>query len=114
MKKLIAFAAAVLTSNSAFAGYGIATVDELHVDAEGYVEFGTTVTLPGTCNWFIDTFRFNGTSAAGKNMLAMLMTAKVAGIPLTIWYNDSTTPGTNQGNGCTQATMAVPTALGIR
>lgn len=115
MKKLFVLMAALLGANGAFAeGYGIGNIDALHVDKDGYAVFGTTVTMSGTCNWFIDTFRFPATTPEGKNMLAMLLTAKVAGIPVTIWYKESTTPGTNHTNGCTEATMAVPNAIGIR
>jgi hypothetical protein len=123
MKKLIALTAALLTSSSAFAGIWTSTVDQLQVDAEGYVEFGT-ITTPtnGICHWFSNIFRFNTaatsagsiTSAGGKNMLATLMSAKIAGIPVTIQFNDSTTPGQNQNTTCTQATMAVVTSVAIR
>jgi hypothetical protein len=116
MKKLFVSMAAVLASSSAFAGYGIIPIDRYYVDSGGNVYFGTTAaaTLTGTCSYYIDQFRFNGTTPGGKNMLATLAAAKIAGLSVTVWYTDSTVPGTNQTNGCTDSTMAVPTAIGIR
>lgn len=105
---------ALATSNSAFAGYGVATIDRYFVDSDGWVYFGTIVPLPQTCSYFIEQFRFNGTTPTGKNMLATLTAAKIAGVAVHVWYTDSTAPGTNASNGCSAATMAVPTGIGIR
>src|SRR5262245_30623651 len=78
MRKLAVLIVALLTTTSAFAGSGIATIDRYFVDVDGYVYFGTIGTpLPATCSYFIEQFRFNGTTPAGKNMLATLMAAKV-------------------------------------
>jgi hypothetical protein len=114
MKKAVLLMATLFATGRAFAGYGIGTVDRYFVDSDGWVYFGTTVPLDGTCSYFIDQFRFNGTTPAGKNMLATLMAAKIAGIPVSVWYTDSTAPGTNHNNGCTGATMAILTTIGIR
>ena len=114
MKKLFLSMVALLASSSAFAGYGIGTVDRFYADDAGWVYFGTTVRLSGTCSYFIDHFRFNGQTAGGKNMLATLMAAKVAGASVHVWFTDSTAPDTNQNTGCNSSTMAVVTGLGIR
>jgi hypothetical protein len=114
MKKLIVSMAALLASSSAFAGYAIFPIDRYFVDADGDVYFGTSAALTGTCNYFIDQFRFSGITPAGKNMLATLVAAKIAGASVTVWWTDSTLPGTNQTNGCNGNTMAIPTSIGIR
>jgi hypothetical protein len=114
MKKITLLMLTLLTTNPAFAGYGIGTIDRYFVDSDGYVMFGTTVPLNGTCSYYIDQFRFDGKTVAGKNMLATLMAAKVAGVALTVWFTDSTAPGTDHTNGCTYQALAVPTGLGIR
>lgn len=123
MKKLMLAMVTLLAASNAFAGSGFGVIDRYFVDDEGFAWFGLTTTLGGTCAYYIEQFRFDTkttttpggvTNSGGKNMLATLMAAKIAGIPVTVWYTDSTTPGQNQQTGCTPATMAVPTSIGIR
>lgn len=115
MKKLVVLVAALLTAGTSFADQqGVAPVNRFFVDSGGYVYFGTTLQFNGTCSYYIDHFRFNGATAAGKNMLATLIAAKIAGTSVTVWYTPSTLPGSNQSNGCNDSTLAVPTAIGIQ
>ena len=65
------------------------------------------------CSYWSRNFRFDATTEAGKNMLSILLAAKMANKKIDVWYTPSTAPGTNQANGCAHNTMAVLTNIGI-
>jgi hypothetical protein len=123
---LLAVAALVcLAGASASAGNVNASQEFLGNATVGFVmspdggatwEFGVTLVPPyptKTCSWWGVQFRFDGTTTQGKNLYAMLLTAKTTGKPIHIWYEDSTTPGTDQTNGCTESTVSVADSIGM-
>jgi hypothetical protein len=114
MKKSLLTMVALLATGNAYADeYSVAPISSLHVDSAGYASFGTTIQFAGTCSHYTDHFRFNANTAGGKNMLTFLLTAKVLGTSVRVWYTPSSTPGANQDTTCTESTMAEPTHIGI-
>jgi hypothetical protein len=77
------------------------------------VYFGVSPAPANACTFYDLNLQFDGTTAQGKNMYAMLLTAKSQGKPIDIWYEDSPTPGTNQTNGCTNATLSQVDGIAI-
>lgn len=67
----------------------------------------------GLCSYYSRNFRFDATTEAGKNMLSILLAAKMANKKIDVWYTPSTAPGTNQTNGCAHSAMAVLNSIGI-
>jgi hypothetical protein len=65
------------------------------------------------CKYYSRNFKFNATTEAGKNMLSILLAAKMANKKIDIWYSPSKKPGTNHKNGCTPEMMAVVSNIGI-
>jgi hypothetical protein len=114
MKKLALAILMCTAAQASLAGYGEGTIDRYYVDSNGWAYFGLTGPLPGTCSYFIEQFKFDATTPSGKNLLATLITAKLAVKNITLWYTDSSAPGTDQTNGCHAGTMAVLNAAGIR
>ena len=114
MKRLALAILLCAAAQTSLAGYGEGTIDRYYVDSNGWVYFGLTGTLPGTCSYFIEQFRFDGSTAAGKNLLGVIVGAKLTERNVTLWYTDSSAPGTNHTNGCHAGTMAILTAAGIR
>lgn len=114
MKKSILAAVALLSTSSAFAGYGSGTVSTYTIDTVGWVTFGTAVPLANTCSYFGEQFRFDSTTTVGKNLLQTVLAAKATGLTLRVWYNDSTTPGQTEAGSCTYTTMAVLTNIGLQ
>ena len=90
------------------------TVLSYNVGLDGHAEFGMTVPLPGTCNYFTNQFRFDVSTPEGKNLLLTVMAAKTTGLTLLVGYTDSTAPGTNHNSGCTYSTMADVTNVGLQ
>lgn len=114
--KLIAITTLILLSISkvCFAAY-VANIEigRIHTKSNGYVYFEIAGTPPAdTCTWYRETFRFNGTSEAGKAMFSNLLASKASGSLIDIWYAPSSTPGTNQSNGCLESTIATVYGIG--
>ena len=65
------------------------------------------------CSYWGRNFTFDATTEVGKNMLSILLAAKMANKKIDIWYRASKAPGTNQANGCNHHSMAVLTMIGI-
>lgn len=65
------------------------------------------------CSFWRRQFTFNATTESGKNMLSILLAAKMANKKIDIWYSPSKKPGTNQKNGCTPKMMALVSNIGI-
>jgi hypothetical protein len=105
-----------LCGSQAFAAnewLGNVQLGETYTDSSGYVYFGLTPQPSNTCAYFAWYIRFDGSTSGGKSMLATILSAKLAGRTINIWYNDSVVPGTNQNTGCIQANMAVLTGVSI-
>lgn len=81
--------------------------------AGGYVNVQIIAAPADTCVYYQENFRFNANTTEGQAMHSLLITAKSNNKNITLWYNPSTTPGTNQTNGCTTATLAVITGIGM-
>lgn len=88
------------------------TVQAVNTVSTGFVLFNVTGSTPaGVCTYFGFNFRFDGTTAGGKAMLSNLLAAYSAGKSVNLSYTNSTTPGTTDANGCTEASMAVPWSI---
>ena len=120
MKTLITSSAFVLLavfSCQISAGYAAdLSVNRYYVGIDGYVYFGTTSQPINTCSSWGEYFRFDASTPGGKNMLATLMSAKLAGKKVIVWYTDMAAAyvGTNQTSGCGAGTMSKLTNIGIR
>jgi hypothetical protein len=114
MKKLALAILMCTAAQPSLAGYGGGTIDRYYVDSTGWVYFGLTSQLPGTCSYFIEQFKFDASTPTGKNLLSVIVSAKLAEKDVTLWYTDSPVPGTTQANGCHAGTMAVLNAAGVR
>lgn len=79
----------------------------------GYVNVQIISAPTDTCVYYLENFRFNANTMEGQAMHSLLIIAKSNNKNITLWYNPSTTPGTNQTNGCTTSTLAVITAIGM-
>lgn len=77
------------------------------------IKFGVNNPPSDTCNYFGRHFKFDATIPEGKNMLSIFLSALLSGKEIAIWYTPSTTPGTDQTNGCSEATLAVVSQIGI-
>lgn len=74
------------------------------VGGEVYVGFKSQPT--NSCLYWSWHVKFDGTTAAGKNLMAVFLTAKTTVRKVNMWYYNTTAPGTNHTNGCNTATMA--------
>ena len=100
-------------SNIASAAYvSQMEIGRVHTKSNGYVYFHVTNPPTDTCEWYSEDFRFDVTTAAGQAMLSNLLASKASGAQVDIWYNPSSTPGTNQSNGCLETTVAVVYGIG--
>lgn len=110
---MVAIMAVFFTQNTLAEEYsGALSVARVRVDPNG--AFVGTNTQPGsTCSNWGEYFRFDHLSPHGKSLLAILLTAKVAGKTVEIWYTASSAPGTNQTNGCYDTTISTLTGVSI-
>lgn len=79
----------------------------------GTIKFGVDNPPDDTCVYYNRTFKFDGTTVQGKNILSILLAAKMAGKKINIWYKPSSNPGTSHSDGCTINDMATITEIGI-
>ena len=78
------------------------------------IKFGVdNRTTSDTCAYWGRHFKFDATTAAGKNILSILLAAKMANKKITVWYTASTAPGTTESNGCNPNTMATINEIGF-
>jgi len=106
----------LLISNTSFAAFTAPfNVTLLRVHQNGFVEFGITDNphTTGTCDYFGYKFRFDSNTIGGKHMLSLLMSAKVSGQKIHIWYSESTAVGSDETNGCTPEALAVPESVAL-
>ncbi|WP_347331330.1 hypothetical protein [Marinimicrobium locisalis] len=79
----------------------------------GVIKFGVDNPPDDTCDYHNRTFKFDGTTERGKNILSILLAAKMAGKNVNIWYSPSSKPGTSASTGCTINDMAIINEIGI-
>lgn len=112
MRNLLLLCLLLLSLNASAAYVANAQLGRVHVKSNGYAYIQVTSPPADTCDWNTEDFRFSYTTSAGQGLLSQLLSTKAANRPLYIWYTSSTTPGTNETNGCTEATMAIITGIG--
>lgn len=116
----------ILLSVETNAGELSAYVDAVTTDADGTCWITSDTQSPtNTCTYLGRNFVFASTNAGGKQMLSSLLLALTREVvnssgtvtsirhKVTLWYEDSTAPGTNEANGCNKSTMAVITSVGV-
>ena len=84
------------------------------IHVRDFVEFSVSVPPGNTCSLWGYHFRFDATTPGGKNMLSILLAAKLAGKRVNVWYTPSSAPGADQTSGCNLGTAAVLTTIGLR
>lgn len=109
------FMLALITS-AAHGEYTVGKVSLIRTTGStGHTDFGIeNPDSSNTCSCYGYNFRFNTATPGGKAMHSNLLTAKASDKEVLIWYDASTTPGTNNTNGCTWDTLAVTSGIGIR
>ena len=118
MKKittLIAAALITVTGSSAAADWSAARrIERLYVKSDGAVWLAVEGRPSGTCVNYDFEFRFSADDPGADGMLATLLAARANGQDVELWYEKSSVPGTNHGNGCREDRMAKLTGVGIR
>jgi hypothetical protein len=79
----------------------------------GNISFGINSPPNTLCEYWGRYLTFDATTVEGKNMLTILLSAKMAGKNIDVWFLPSTVPGTTQANGCTRDSLGVLTQIGI-
>lgn len=110
---VLAMAAMYAAEASAQEYLGRSKVNRVISTGTGYTLFGTDIQGPNTCDYYLTYYRFDSSTAAGKNMTATVLMARATGQLIDVWYSASTAPGTNQSNGCYEFNIAVPSMIGI-
>lgn len=108
------FVAGVNSSTAADIWVGSVTIARIRIHPFGTF-FGVT-NLPAptdVCSNGGEQFRFDHTTTHGKSMLAMLLTAKVSGKPVDLWYSPSTAPGKNEATGCNDSTTSMLSGVAL-
>ena len=114
MMKYYAIIILLTFTNLSYAGYGGGEINRFYTGADGSAYFGLVTQLPNTCRYWEEQFKFDASTAAGKNMLSVLMAAKLANKRVYVWYSDSSNPGTDQTNGCTGNAVSNLLNIGIK
>ncbi|MEM7763890.1 MAG: hypothetical protein AAF290_07385 [Pseudomonadota bacterium] len=112
MKKIGIVTFALLCPMLADAGWVKGMVDGFYVTPTD-LRVSVTGAGAGTCSSWNYEFRLPNTSTQYEDILATVIAAHISKVDTTVWYTDSTAPGTTQTNGCTESSMAVITALGM-
>jgi hypothetical protein len=68
---------------------------------------------PVTCTNHGEQLRVDTTTALGRQVIATLLAAQTTNRTVTVWYTNSTAPGTTEANGCTSAAMARVTGIAL-
>ena len=97
------------TVNSAF----LSNQEPLKIYGASTIRFGVDNPSVDLCSYFQRHFTFDATTEGGKNMLSILLSAKMANRKVSLWYTSSTAPNTIETNGCTISAMAILTSIGI-
>jgi len=83
------------------------------IHGNDFVEFAVSVPPGNTCSLWGYHFRFDATTPGGKNMLSILLAAKMANKRVNVWYTPSSAPGADQASGCNVGTAAILTTVGL-
>ena len=102
----------LLTFNSANAEY-LGNQIPSKIFGSSTIKFGINTPPNDVCSYFTRHFIFDATTDKGKNMLAILLAAKMGNRSINIWYSPSTTPGKDHNSGCTLDTLATVHEIGI-
>jgi len=113
IKYYLAFSLYIFSNISYAAGYGGGEIKRFYVSSGGTVHFGLVTQLPNTCSSWGEHFKFDATTPGGKNMLSVVMSAKLANKTVNVWYTDSSAPGADQTNGCSGSAISTLTNIGI-
>jgi hypothetical protein len=115
MKKLILIACFVLAiSNIAYADYSVnVTVNKVRINDDGMVYFGTSSQPSNTCDFYGTYYKFDSTTEGGAAMLSLVLSARLSGTAVVVWYNESTVPGTDASSGCYQSTLSKVYSVGF-
>jgi hypothetical protein len=82
------------------------TVNRIMTNSDGSVHVEFNEQPPNTCSYYGVTVKLDGTSRAGKNILATLLMLKVNQSKLSIWYEESSAKGNTQSSGCNHTTLS--------
>ncbi|MBT9609741.1 MAG: hypothetical protein IV110_06835 [Aquabacterium sp.] len=104
-----------LTTGSAFAEYfGTSSVSRFILENTGILQFGISGSAPNTCSYYGAFFKLDTTTPQGSSMYAMLLSAKLSGVPVQLWYTNTTAPaGSNEAGGCVTSKLATITAVAL-
>lgn len=115
MKRYVLTCFLLLLSPVVFSDYsGGHDVSRLYISKDGQVSFGTSPQATNTCNYYNFHFKFDSSTAGGKSLLSLLLSAKLSKSKIDVWYSPSLNPGTNHTNGCSNANIANVSNIGIR
>jgi hypothetical protein len=106
---------AASNAQAAFDTFSVATIRRMYVDGDnGRVLFGVDpVPLTTTCSFFGDQFFIDISTSNGAKMLAVVLFAKAQGGAIHVWYQKSSSPGTNETNGCNYGAMSRVAMIGV-
>jgi len=108
MKRVLLTCSILLASSQSYADWaGGVQLSEVTANPDGSVNVGLTTQPANTCSCWGWYFRFDASTPGGKNMLATILSAKMAGKAINVWYSVSSSPGTNQTNGCAGNAVSV-------
>lgn len=115
MKKNIVLFILLFTSSVANAGFIKDQVPlKIYSNSAGVAKFGIiNAPVNKTCNYFDRHFQMDVTTKAGEAMLKILISSKLSGKKINIWFTPSTTPGTTRTSGCVHESLARVTGIGI-
>ena len=68
---------------------------------------------PVTCTSHGEQFRVDTTTPLGRQIIAVLLAAQTTNRTVTVWYTNSTAPGTTESTGCTAAASAQITGVAL-
>lgn len=114
MKKIILILGVLFGFSANASEYGIGLVDRVYTGTDNMTLFGLKTQQPNTCVFWSEHFIFDSSTSSGKNMLSIILAAKMANKSVHVWYEPSSAPGTNQTNGCDRTTLSVLNSVGVR
>lgn len=107
----VALVACIMPAHAEYAG----NVEVRRVRLDGTTAWvGVGPQAAGTCSNWGEHLKFDHTTAAGKNFLSTILTAKAMGGRIDVWYTLSSAPDTDQSNGCGSAATSVLSGVAIR
>ena len=110
-KFLIGFIVIFLSTVSEAAYVGGQSISKLY--GSSAIKFGISNPSSDTCSYYGRQFIFDATTDKGKNILSILLAAKMANKNINVWYTASSQPGTDEKSGCNGSTLATVADIGI-